>query len=121
MDVSHILTKLETATNLDVYPKVSPDGSTAPFVIYNRTSSSPLRTLEGSTGVYETTYRIDAYDASYDAALACAGKIKLALDDWSDATIGVLSTSLEVERDLSDLTDDPKLSRIQVEFRILHR
>jgi hypothetical protein len=121
MDASDICTKLEAATGLDVYPQVSPDNSVAPFVIYNRTSMTPLRTLAGATGVFESLYRIDAYDFSFDAALLCAGKIRDALSDWTDASIGVLSSSLEAERDLSDLTSDPKLNRVQVEIRILHR
>lgn len=121
MQLSDLRERLEAATNLEVYPNVSPDDSTAPYVIYNRTTNTPVRSLQGSTGVYESVFRIDTYAYSFDEAEGFANQIVTHLDDWRDDTKGVLSCALEVRRDLSDITTDPALSRAQVEFRILHR
>ncbi len=117
MQLSDLHDRLETATNLEVYPSVSPDGATAPYVIYNRTTYTPVRTLAGSTGYYESIFRIDVYDYSFDAAQGFADRVVAGVDDWMDSGKGVLSSALENRRDLSDLTTDPALSRAQVEFR----
>lgn len=101
------------------YPLVVPEGKKAPFVTYTRVSTPRLRDLDGPSGMAMPTFRVDAYASDFDAARAIAKSIRTKLDGYRDDEI--CDCALVNEQDLSDLTSNPNLSRVQLEFRITHR
>jgi hypothetical protein len=102
----------------NTYPIVAPKGVKAPFVVYTRVSTPRLRDFDGPTGNAMPTFRIDAYALGYDEARALANSIRIALDGYRGGIIR--DCALVNEQDMGDLTSDPALSRVQLEFRISH-
>ncbi|MEG3166535.1 DUF3168 domain-containing protein [Sphingomonas sp. PB2P19] len=100
------------------YPVVVPKGKKAPFVTYTRVSTPRLRDFNGPTGMAMPTFRVDAYALDFDEAKSIANRIRLALDGYRDAEIS--DCNLINEQDLSDLTSNADLTRIQLEFKITH-
>lgn len=112
------LTALLRATCPNVYPVNAPQGAKPPFVIYTRVSTPRLRDFDGPTGNAMPTFRVDAYATDFDKARTLATAIRKKVDGHSDDDIS--DCMLVNEQDLSDLTTDQKLSRINLEFRISH-
>lgn len=100
------------------YPITVPKGKSAPFVTYTRVSTPRLRDFDGPTGMAMPTFRVDAYALDFDEAKSIANRIRVALDGYRDAEIS--DCNLINEQDLSDLTSNEDLTRIQLEFRITH-
>lgn len=117
--IEETLTALLKGVTPKVYPLVAPSGATAPFAVYNRASTTRLRDMAGAIGVAAPTFRVDLYAASFLTARQLADAARLLLDGYSDAEI--MDVELVQDRDLSDLTTDPNLSRVQLEFRVPHR
>lgn len=103
----------------NTFPNVVPKGTKAPFVTYTRVSTPRLRDFDGPTGNAMPTFRVDAYAEDYDEARALANSIRVKLDGYRDAV--VQDCALVNEQDLSDLTSNPALSRVQLEFKVSHR
>lgn len=101
------------------FPTVAPKGVKAPFVIYTRVSTPRLRDFDGPTGNAMPTFRVDAYALDFDEARTLANSIRIKLDGYRDDV--VQDCSLINEQDLSDLTSNPALSRVQLEFKISHK
>ncbi|KQO53366.1 tail completion protein gp17 [Sphingomonas sp. Leaf257] len=116
--IEKALYSLLSAIAPNTYPVVAPKGVKVPFVIYTRVSTPRLRDFNGPTGNAMPTFRIDAYDVGFDAARALADSIRVALDGHRG---GIIQDCVLInEQDLSDLTSDPALSRVQLEFRVSH-
>lgn len=113
------LTALLRATCPNVFPVVAPQGAKPPFVIYQRVSTPRLRDFDGPTGNAMPTFRVDAYATDFDKARALATAIRKKLDGYSDADVD--DCMLVNEQDLSDLTNNPALSRINLEFKVSHK
>lgn len=116
--IEEVLYTLLSAVAPSTYPATAPKGVKAPFVIYTRVSTPRLRDFDGPHGIAMPTFRIDAYAAGYDAARALANAIRIKLDGYRGGIIQ--DCALMNEQDMSDLTSDPALSRVQLEFRISH-
>lgn len=102
----------------DTFPTVAPKGVEAPFVIYTRVSTPRLRDFNGPTGNAMPTFRVDAYALDFDEARALANAIRIKLDGYRDDDVE--DCALINEQDLSDLTSNPALSRVQLEFKVSH-
>ena len=100
------------------YPVIVPKGKKAPFVTYTRVSTPRLRDFDGPTGMAMPTFRVDVYALDFDEAKALANRIRIALDGYRDAEIS--DCNLINEQDLSDLTSNADLTRINLEFKITH-
>ena len=116
--IEEALYELLSAITPNTYPVVAPKGVKAPFVIYTRVSTPRLRDFDGPTGNAMPTFRVDAYGVGFDAARILANSIRVTLDGYRGGNIQ--DCALINEQDLSDLTSDPALSRVQLEFRISH-
>jgi hypothetical protein len=103
----------------NTFPNVVPKGTRAPFVTYNRVSTPRLRDFDGPTGNAMPTFRVDVYALDFDEARALANSIRIKLDGYRDAV--VQSCALINEMDLSDLTSNSALSRVQLEFKVSHK
>ena len=101
-----------------VFPLAAPKGAVAPFLIYSRVSASRQYDLDGPIGVASPTFRVDAYALGYLECRKLADAVRLKLDGYDDAKVH--NVELVQERDLSDLTTDPDLYRVQLEFRVTH-
>ena len=116
--IEETLYTLLSAVAPNTYPAIAPKGVKSPFVIYTRVSTPRLRDFDGPTGNAMPTFRVDAYAITYDAARALANSIRVALDGYRGGIIQ--DCALVNEQDMSDLTSNPALSRVQLEFRISH-
>nr|WP_246348620.1 DUF3168 domain-containing protein [Sphingomonas aerophila] len=101
------------------YPVVVPKGKSAPFLTYTRVSTPRLRDFDGPIGTAKPRFQVDVYAADFDAARTLATSIRALLDGYRDEEIQ--DCALINEQDMSDLTSNPDLSRIMLEFRITHR
>lgn len=101
-----------------VFPLNAPSGAKPPFVTYTRTSASRLHDFDGPMGVASPTFRVDAYAVGYLEVRKLANAIRVRLDGYDDAEVH--NVELIAERDLSDFTTNPELSRVQLEFHVTH-
>ncbi len=116
--IEETLYTLLSAVAPNTYPATAPKGVKSPFVIYTRVSTPRLRDFDGPCGHAMPTFRIDAYASTYDAARDLANSIRTTLDGYRGGIIQ--ACALVNEQDMSDLTSNPALSRVQLEFRISH-
>ena len=116
--IEETLYTLLSAVAPSTYPATAPKSVKSPFVIYTRVSTPRLRDFDGPTGNAMPTFRVDAYASTYDAARTLANSIRAALDGYRGGIIQ--DCALVNEQDMSDLTSNPALSRVQLEFRISH-
>ncbi|MBM6577117.1 DUF3168 domain-containing protein [Microvirga sp. SRT01] len=100
------------------YPTTAPAGRVAPFIVYTRVSTPRLRDFDGLTGMAMPTFRVDAYAANFDAARGMANAIRTKLDGYTDTEVQEIA--VVNEQDLSDLTTEAYLSRVQLEFKVTH-
>ncbi|SEM40636.1 Protein of unknown function [Sphingomonas gellani] len=113
------LTSLLRTVCPSVFPVNAPQGVKAPFVIYSRVSTTRLRDFDGPTGNAMPTFRVDVYALDFDLARSLASSIRKKLDGYSDDTLD--DCQLVNEQDLSDLTNNVALTRINLEFKVSHK
>ena len=101
------------------YPTTAPKSVNPPFMIYTRVSTSRLRSFDGPMGMAMPMFQVDIYASDFDEARQLAGQVRSLLDGYRDTKIA--DCSLLNEQDMSDLTSDPALSRVMLEFRITHQ
>lgn len=96
-----------------VYPVIAPDTAVAPFVVYQRTSTTRGAALDGLIGLAAASYRIDIYATSLKTAQTLADDVVTGLSQHTAAPINFVR--IDNEFDASDLSGDPKLFRVIVE------
>jgi hypothetical protein len=107
---------LETITQ-KVWPLTAPDGSVPPCIIYSRVSSMRIMDLSGPIGVTVSMFRIDVYGTSYLETRAMADQVRAVLDGYTTAALNI---RLEQEVDLTDMEDQPRLFRTNIDFKFVH-
>lgn len=116
--IEHALTALLKSIQAKTYPRAAPKSAVAPFIVYTRVRTARVRHLTGPSGMAMPVFQIDIYDESYSAAHQTANQVRLLLDGYSDGDI--LHCSVIEEQDMSDLTSNPDLSRVQMEVLVTH-
>lgn len=68
-----------TAAGITAYPMKAPTGASPPFVVYQRISTDPLRSHDG-TQMEQTRLQVTCWAEKYNQALSTAETVKQALD-----------------------------------------
>lgn len=106
-DIQALLSPL---TDDRVWPVLSVQPATTPYLIYSVISDVPLVTLDGPNGTDNLRVQIDAYADSYGAAKALAKRVKDAMQGAA-----FINTPLS-SRDLSE--PEEKLYRVSMDFSV---
>lgn len=94
-----------------VYPVIAPQNVTAPYVVYQRITGAHLNDLDGSLGISDVRFQVDAYATTYAQAKTLAGYIKTALG------ASALKSRLLTDQDFDyDLTAE--VYRVSMDFKI---
>lgn len=111
------LTALLETTGYKPYPVSVPSGATAPFLVYQRVSTTTHENFEDDIDLVTATFRVDAYHTSFLELRRLALQIRRALHGQQTDEYAI---TLEQERDLTDLEAQPGLFRTNLEFRITY-
>lgn len=71
-----------------VYPVVVPQGSSLPYISYQRVASRHVHSMDGVAGLAETTIQIDCYASTYSGGKALGEAVRLALDGYTGTPVG---------------------------------
>ena len=115
--------------NKRIYPVVAPQAAQAPFVTYQRISTTRESAMGSDPGVAHVRMQVDCYGAAspvsdgYADAKAVAAQVRGALQRWSDSTTSpeILDTFVDNEQDIFDPADAERYHRVTLEFMIHHR
>lgn len=108
-------------SNLKLYPQIAPEGHTAPFCVYFRTTTGRWRHLQ-SNGSFAVSYQISIYHTTYAAMVTLRNTIR----EYLEPKVGTLATgspyimAIEIDNE-SDLYEaDTKLHHGVLEFTLYH-
>lgn len=104
--------------SLKTYPVLATKNAVAPFLVYQRVSTTRERTMSGDAGRLVSIYRVDVYHQQLLQAATIAQAITTGLSGHSDETIRYMA--IETEQDASDISGDPTLYRWIIEVRVVH-
>lgn len=116
--IEEVLTAKLAAICPRTYPVTAPKTAHAPFIVYTRVSTPRLRDFDGPIGMAMPLFQVDIYANDFDEARLLATSVRTSLDGFETGALS--SCVLENEQDMSDLTSDPALSRVMLEFRLTH-
>ncbi len=104
-----------------IYPVMSPQNPTTPYVTYQRISTDRVSLLGEDTDIARPRFQISAWSTDRDEVVSVAAQIRDAFQRYSgtNASIVILDSYLENESDLYE--PDTKLYQIPVDFEIWHR
>ena len=109
---------LVAVVGLKVFPVTIPQGTAAPYIIYQQIGSDPANTHTSGTGAIGRAFQFACFAASYEAARALRDLIIEALD--TDGVIPLAngeSATLTDERD-GDYDDAVNLYRADCDFSV---
>ena len=118
--------KLKTLAGGKVYPMKAPARSAGPFIIFQRTDSSRVRSINRPSGLAQAYIQVDAYAPTYYAAKELGQQIEAMLDGFRgvvyyDATsIEVAGISMQNDVDIFDQTDEPFLFRSYASYLVTY-
>lgn len=100
-----------------IYPRLLPQSSSKPAVVYSRVSSERFSAFSTDSGVVKARMQCDVYAATYDAALAVREQVRGALQRYSvDSPLKVFDTYILNEIDLYD--SETELHHLVLDFEI---
>ena len=116
-----IYEKLKTFASGRVYAMRAVQNATAPFVVFQRTSSDRWRSVNAPSGIAQARIQVDVYAETYYEAKDMAASIEAVLDGLRDQVnygdnspqdfLKIAGISLETDVDLFDQTEEPFLYR----------
>lgn len=114
-----------------VYAMRAPQNATAPFVVFQRTSSERWRSINAPSGIAQALIQVDAYSETYYGAKDLGASIETILDGYAGTvaygtnspqdTVEITGISLQNDLDLFDQTDEPFLFRNSMTFLVTYR
>jgi len=114
----------------DVYELMAPQGEAAPFIVYNKTTESRWRHINGPDGMAQDTFQIDVYAGTSNQADEIANIIENTFDGYrglvyygSDSpqdSIRIGGISMQTGFSLLDQTDEPFLYRVSRDYLITY-
>lgn len=116
--IEETLTALLKGVTPKVFPIIAPENASAPFLVYQRASTVRPMHLDSVGGLAQATFRVDVYHSSVKAAVTLANQIRVALNGYSDDDIE--GCTLVQERDLSDISGETALFRVNLEFLVTY-
>lgn len=97
-----------------VYPAPAPEDPTYPLIVYQRISTTRVRSLQGPAQLAKARMQINAYAQGYAAAKTLADEIRNALDCYQ-GTLGSINVSgcfLEDDADTFDIEPENLANRV---------
>ncbi len=109
---------LQTVTGIgQVYLGRAPQNAQLPYTIYQRIDGNRWGSLDGPSGLAQSRFQVDSYDATPEAAITMAEKVCQRLDGYSGTIGGVRIDGISLDNDLPDREDlDAQTSRGQAPF-----
>lgn len=105
----------------DVYSMRAPEGAPGPFIIYQRTSTTRWRDINGPSGIAQAFIQIDAYAKTYLEMKTLAAQIEDIMDGFRGNVshgnnspqdfVAIGGISLQNDIDFIDENDEPILYR----------
>lgn len=86
MTVSEKICALLDTVSGKVFPIYAPQGTVAPFIVFDTLSVNPNKTKQHASHVDEVSIRVTCFDTSLAAAGVTAEAVRTALDDVRDVT-----------------------------------
>ena len=114
---------LTSLVSTRIYPGVTAQPPTYPFVVYQRISGPRIQKITGPSGVAQARFQIDAWADTVLGARAVADQIRYALDGYrgTSDTIVVKGSTLLDDRDFVDDSVPPNVYyRASQDFLISH-
>ncbi len=117
---------LNTLAPDKVYALRARQGAVAPFIVFQGTNIDEWRSINGPSGIAQSTMQIDCYDREYYDAKALAEQVRNLIDGFSDTVTfeGVATRfggiSHQSGFDVLDETDDPPLFRSSASYLITY-
>lgn len=109
-----------------VFAMRAPQNLAPPFIVFQSTNTAEWRSLNGPSGIAQTTIQIDCYDEKYYDAKELAEQVRNALDGFSGDVVYASETtsfggiSFDSGFDVLDETDDPTLFRSSASYLVTH-
>lgn len=108
-----------------VYPEIIPEqvfdaASQRPCLVYSRQSVIRDRTLCATDSRVQSTFSIDCYARTSQAAEELAQQVRVALTDYRGTSEGVTILDAALEGDSDFLDIEPGLFRVMLTFRFWH-
>lgn len=74
-----------------VYPLVSPDGTTPPFLVYRKSTGGLVKTMSGTTKTHNGNYEVDILAKTYADLQTLFGLVKEKVLSFAGRTVGTSS------------------------------
>jgi hypothetical protein len=71
-----------------IYPDMAPQNATFPYIVFQKLSTTPTDTKEGTSPLDKMLVQIDCYSNNYDTAHSIAAAIRVALDRYTGTING---------------------------------
>ena len=107
MTVSEKIYALLSPVMAQTYPVYAPQGTEAPFIVFDTLSTVPNRVKESGSRVDEVTIRVTCFDKSLKDAGITAEAVRAALDNQRDITNRIDRIMFDNEQ--SDLDEESQL------------
>jgi phytoene dehydrogenase-like protein len=102
-----------------VYPDYAPQNATYPFVVYRLTNNLPSDTKEGPSVLDTAQVTVEAYAATYDAAINVAENVRTALDRYSGTIESIVIDSIRFSNSQSfDMNFDEHIYVIEQTYEV---
>lgn len=123
VDLLTLLTTTKTAVGGRVYANLAPHNAARPLVVFTEVSTIGLRTLDPSTGPYQTVMQFDVYADTYAATETVSAALETDIGDYIGEVgdTDFQGISFESKQDLPDRDDDGGdrvIYRKSIEYRI---